>query len=505
MLRNTPIQRKLMTMILLISGSVLFLTCSAYFAYEFISFRQTTVQELSTLGEIIAANSTAALAFNIPDDAKEIISAVKANPHIVAAALYDSDGKVFTYYPNELSIGDLPGEPGEEGYRFDDSFLIGYEPVAQGNQRLGTLFLKSDMEALSERLFLFSMIALGVILFSSLMAYLLSRRLQKQISAPILALAATAKNVSDQQDYAMRAQKFGDDELGFLTDSFNHMLARIEEQNLELSAFNQRLEQKVAERTEELEAANKELEAFSYSVSHDLRAPLRSVHGYMNIFSEEYAGKLDDEGRRLIGIIIRNGQIMGKLIDDLLAFSQLGRRDLTCSNVSMEAMVKEIVEEQRRNEPSREITVHIRDLPDAYADSVTIRQVWTNLIGNSFKYTSKKKSATIEIGYQERGSDIVYFIRDNGAGFNMEYYSKLFGVFQRLHSVREFDGTGVGLAIVHRIVQKHGGSIWAEGKQDEGATFFFSLGKNPQPKNNSPHVFTGKDASHDSQDSQQKA
>lgn len=482
MLRNTPIQRKLMTMILVISGSVLFLTCSAYFAYEFVAFRQSTAQELSTLGKIIAANSTAALAFNIPDDANEIISAVKANPHIVAAALYDSDGKLFAYYPNELRIGDLPGEPGAAGYRFDESFLIGYEPVVQGNHRLGTLFLKSDMEALSERLFLFSMIALVVILFSSLIAYLLSRSLQKQISAPILALAATAKNVSDKQDYAVRARKFGNDELGFLTDSFNHMLARIEEQNLELSAFNLGLEQKVAERTQELEAANKELEAFSYSVSHDLRAPLRSVHGYMNIFSEEYAGKLDDEGRRLISIIMRNGQIMGQLIDDLLAFSQLGRRDLTRSYVSMDAMVKGIVAEQRGLDTTREVTVHIQNLPEAYADTVTIRQVWTNLIANAFKYTSKKKSATIEIGYQDRGDEIVYFIRDNGAGFNMEYYSKLFGVFQRLHSVKEFEGTGVGLAIVQRIVQKHGGSIWAEGKPDEGATFFFSLGKNPQPK-----------------------
>src|SRR5688572_5957471 len=178
MLRNTPIQQKLMTVILMISGAVLLLTCTAYFAFEFISFRKNTVRQLSTLGEIIAANSTAALAFDSPEDAKEILSALKADRHIVAAALYNGQGKLFSYYPTTLSAKDFPEAPENGGYYFDQSYLIGFEPVVQGEKRLGTLFLKSDMDALYETLLLYSGIAFSVITVSLLFAYFLSRRLQ---------------------------------------------------------------------------------------------------------------------------------------------------------------------------------------------------------------------------------------------------------------------------------------------------------------------------------------
>jgi PAS domain S-box-containing protein len=605
-LRNIPIQRKLMTVILLISGAVLLLTCSAYFAYEFITFRQTTVRQLSTLGEIIAANSTAALAFDDPNDAAEILSALKADRHIIAAGIYDSRGKLFSHYPADLSIKTFPVAPETDGYRFQQAYLIGFEPVIQGDKRLGTLFLKSDMGALNERLLLYCGIAILVILISLLMAYLLSRKLQKQISTPILALAGTAKSISELHDYSVRATKLGDDELGALTDAFNQMLDRIQKQNIDISesemrvraminsalsavividssgmitdwneraekifgwtksqvagrelaatiipvsfreahrrglkhflttgegpalnqllemsairsdgtefpielsisvikndnvtafcgfitditerkraeeeilSFNQKLEQKVAERTNELEIANKELEAFSYSVSHDLRSPLRSIHGYMNIFSEEYMDKLDTEGQRLIDTVLRNSLKMGQLIDDLLAFSQLGRRELTKGIVSMNHLAVGIYEEQRRMEPNREIAFSTQELPSAYADTVTIRQVWTNLISNAIKYTRNTEKAVIEIGFKDQGDSTIYFVKDNGAGFDMKYYDKLFGVFQRLHAFHEFDGTGVGLAIVHRIISKHGGKVWAEAKPHEGATFFFSLAK----------------------------
>jgi light-regulated signal transduction histidine kinase (bacteriophytochrome) len=168
---------------------------------------------------------------------------------------------------------------------------------------------------------------------------------------------------------------------------------------------------------------------------------------------------------------------MGQLIDDLLAFSQLGRRDLTKGYVSMNSLVSGIYEEQRRMEPTREITFSMQELPSAYADSVTIRQVWTNLISNAIKYTRNTEKAVIEIGFKDQDDCTIYFVKDNGAGFDMKYYDKLFGVFQRLHAFHEFDGTGVGLAIVHRIISKHGGRVWAEAKPHEGAIFYFSLAK----------------------------
>ena len=244
-----------------------------------------------------------------------------------------------------------------------------------------------------------------------------------------------------------------------------------------IKLFNQQLEQRVQERTQELESVNKELESFSYSVSHDLRAPLRAIHGYMNILTDEYANKFDSEAIRLTTIIMNNTQKMGRLIDDLLSFSQLGRKELIRTQASMTQMVLNICDEQKRIENTRVIEFVVQELADALVDTVTMRQVWVNLISNAVKYTRYRKKAIIEIGSNEQEDEQTYFIKDNGAGFDMLYYDKLFGVFQRLHSQKEFEGTGVGLAIVQRIVSRHGGKVWADGKLDGGATFYFTLKK----------------------------
>jgi len=301
-------------------------------------------------------------------------------------------------------------------------------------------------------------------------------------------LAETAKAISDRHDYSVRAVKQVDNELGVLTDAFNQMLTRIQEQNLALNessakivAFNQRLEQRVAERTAELEASNKELESFSYSVSHDLRAPIRSIHGYANILKEEYASVLDAEAMRLIQTILRNSKRMGQLIDDLLAFSRLGRKELMRFEVSVQDIVHTIVEEQKSIEGDRLIEVKIDNLPNAFADLTTLRQVWINLVSNALKYSRDRERSVVEIGSFEKDQALIYYIKDNGAGFDMKYYDKLFGVFQRLHSQKEFEGTGVGLAIVQRIIAKHGGRIWAEAKLNEGATFYFTLNAMSSP------------------------
>jgi PAS domain S-box-containing protein len=241
-LRDTPIQRKLMIIILLTSGTVLLLMCAAFFTYEFVTFRQTTALHLSTMGEVIAANSTAALAFQNPDDAKEVLSALKAERHIVAAALYDQDGKLFVSYPDSLPANALPAKPGADGYSFTRTSLVAYKPVVQnGENRLGTLYLQSDLGAMYERLQLYGIIAISVVGVSLLLAYFLSRTLQRQISRPVLALATTAKVVSEHRDYSVRVDKLGNDELGLLTDAFNHMLTQIEEQNQALRGSEARV------------------------------------------------------------------------------------------------------------------------------------------------------------------------------------------------------------------------------------------------------------------------
>jgi len=233
--------------------------------------------------------------------------------------------------------------------------------------------------------------------------------------------------------------------------------------------------QDLAEANRQLERANKELETFSYSVSHDLRAPLRAIDGYARILLEDHASQLDAEGQRVLGVVCANARQMGKLIDDLLTFSRLGRSDLQKSRVDMGTLAQSAVEELRRLEPGRRVAVTIAPLAPALADGALIRQVLTNLIGNAWKFTRTRAEATIEIGCTGDAGESTYFVRDNGAGFEMEYASKLFGVFQRLHRAEEFEGTGVGLAIVQQIVQRHGGRVWAEGAVDRGATFYFTL------------------------------
>ncbi len=227
--------------------------------------------------------------------------------------------------------------------------------------------------------------------------------------------------------------------------------------------------------TEGAAVATKEMESFSYSVSHDLRAPLRAIDGFTQILMEQYGEKLDDEGKRITSIIRASTVQMGKLIDDLLSFARLGRQEVKKDRVIMSTLADETYKEVRKASPERAIAFSMDPLPDVRADADMIRQVWTNLFTNAIKFTGKKESAKIEVGSTSDGNSVTYFVKDNGAGFDMQYIDKLFGVFQRLHSAEEFEGTGVGLANIKRIIERHGGSVRAEGHVGEGATFFFTL------------------------------
>ena len=246
---------------------------------------------------------------------------------------------------------------------------------------------------------------------------------------------------------------------------------------IELDVMRKQLEAEIGQRKRaaaELEAANKELESFTYSVSHDLRAPLRTIDGFSRVLEEDYADKLDEEGRRLLTLVRDGSQRMSQLIDDLLAFSRFGREPIRAVEFEMGALAQTVFSEltaQNAGRPKLRLSV----LPKAKGDPALIRQVWTNLLSNAIKYSAKRVEPVIEISGYTDGTEHVYRIKDNGAGFNMRYYEKLFGIFQRLHDEKEFPGTGVGLAIVQRVVSRHGGRIWAEGRVNEGAAFFFTL------------------------------
>ena len=243
----------------------------------------------------------------------------------------------------------------------------------------------------------------------------------------------------------------------------------------ELRALKDDLEIRVTERTAQLEAANKELEAFSYSVSHDLRTPLRAIDGFSRILLNDYTGKLDDEGLRLLNVVRDNTSRMGQLIDDILKFSRTGRLELSFSEIDMERLAREAFEELRPATAGHEARVEIGHLPPSMGDRAMLRQVFVNLLSNAIKFSQVRATPRIKVGGSIEGNEAVYYVKDNGAGFDMQYADKLFGVFQRLHGVTEFEGTGIGLAIVKRIVTRHSGRVWAEGKLSEGATIYFAL------------------------------
>ncbi len=244
----------------------------------------------------------------------------------------------------------------------------------------------------------------------------------------------------------------------------------------EVRRLNADLERRVAERTGQLHDAMKQLEAFSYSVSHDLKAPLRAISGYSRALLEDYGPQLEDEARGYLESIARGAERMGQLINDLLAFSKLGRKEMALAEVNMSELARTVFEEIRRAAPERKLECQLADLPPARGDRAMLHQVWVNLLSNAVKFTRQREHAVIEIGGSSNGSQQnTYYVKDNGAGFDMQYANKLFGVFQRLHSSEEFEGTGVGLAIVQRVVQRHGGRVWAEGKVNEGAAFYFTL------------------------------
>ncbi len=496
------------------SGISLFTASLAFIIYDVAEGRKALPKRIGILANILSFESISALDFRDRDVLSETLSSLKGDESLVAAGVYDSDDRLFAaYYRSSGNVGAQLAphlESYDDQYYFTDDSLFVIRGILLGDRRLGALVVQADTRELTSRMKRSVSIVGVLFLLSIVVAVVIASKFQRVITAPILQLSSKAQEISNNQDYGIRAERTSDDELGVLVDSFNHMLTQIQQRDDNLKSLNEQLEDRVQERTrkleveiqdrkraeekirvlnaeledrvlkrtKQLELANKELESFAYTVSHDLRAPLRHAAGFAELL-EECIAEEHEEPREYIQYINESVQKMDNLINDLLSFSRTGRQGMTITTVSMDKLITEIIDEFAIQIGDRTIKWDLSPVPDATADPTMMRLILSNLIGNAIKYTGTRDVARVAIGCSKdpaEGDDI-YFVADNGVGFNMKYKDKLFGVFQRLHSNEEFEGTGIGLATVRRIVTRHKGRIWAESEVDKGTTLYFTIPK----------------------------
>ncbi len=483
---NLPIRSKLMILIMSVSLSVLLLASLAFISYDIRLAKQTMGQEISTLARLLGNRSTAALVFDDPTLARDNLQALEESPNLTMACVYRADGGEFASYRREASSPPCPPAPQtpEILTHLESQRLHVHGPIRLADEVVGYIYLEAELKSIDERLRKQAFAALLIAITAGLAAYLLSNLVQRLISNPLSHVAATATTIEQQRDYSLRAPEYGRDELGRLSHAFNAMLNTIEHQNLQLTQAKEHLENMVAERTHELEVTNQELESFAYSVSHDLRAPLRAINGFSQAIMETTEGKLAPESHNYLQRICKASTHMDELISALLTLSRTSSQEMHRSTTNISRIAQECLQELQDAHPERQVHTQVEADLFVHADPKLLHIVLHNLLANAWKFTRHCTDARIELGMQSADGMRVFYVRDNGAGFSMDYYDRLFGAFQRLHDQSEFEGTGIGLATVSRIIHRHGGEIWAESAPNQGATFRFTLGKGNSTRTN---------------------
>jgi PAS domain S-box-containing protein len=594
--RQSSIKKRVRAVILLASILVLAVTAAAFVIYEAIAFRANLVRSLSTLAAVIADNSAAPLAFDNREVAEEILGALRAEPEIVAAALYDRDGKVFAAYPTTLQSDLLPVRLDDPGHRFVDGALVLFEPVMQEQKPAGTLYLRSSLRGLDEQLWRYAIIVGAVLIGSSAAAFGVSSVLEKRISDPILALTLTAQAVSQRGDYSVRAPKLTEDELGTLTDAFNRMLSETQENHDRLaeqarllnlssdaiivrdmhdvvvywnrgaeeiygwtrdeamgkakakllhSEFSEppeeitaklhrdqrwrgdiiqtrrdgtrivvstrwvldrdaegnaarvlitdtditvrkqaeelmkseakRLDALVEQRTARLQETIGELEAFSYSISHDMRAPLRAMQGYAKALLADYNDRLDPEATHYLDRISRSSNRLDSLIQDVLAYSRVTKDEISLHPIDMERLIDDIFSSHPEFQaPQVRIDVE-KPLHRVLGHEAYLTQCISNLLGNAVKFVPPGVLPEIRIRTERADGKIRVWFEDNGIGIDPSHHERIFQIFGQVYPEKKFGGTGIGLAIVRKAVQRMNGEAGVESRMDKGSRFWLIL------------------------------
>ncbi|HEY6867814.1 MAG TPA: response regulator, partial [Candidatus Eisenbacteria bacterium] len=506
--RHLSIRRKLTLIMMMTSVVALLLACGAFLVYEQITHRKAMARDLSLLADVIGANSTAALTFHDPDAAREQLRALRAQPHVVSACIYDQNGAPYaTYLRDGGETAAWPPRADVSGTRLESDRLSVSRPVTLENERIGTVYIRSDLQEMRARVRSYALLMLGVLVLASLVAFLLASGLQRLISAPVLALAAAARRVTQDRDYSVRAVKHGDDEVGVLIDGFNEMLAVIQSRDDQLRQHQEHLEAEVAKRTLELREANADLilardraeaasrakSEFLANMSHEIRTPLNGVIGMTELALDT---ALTDEQRDYLATARSSADTLLSVINDILDFSKIeaGRLDLDRVEFTLDSEIETTLKTValRAHQKGLELLADLRpEVPNRLVgDPARLRQVLINLLGNAIKFTERGEILVrAGIDALEGGTAQLHLsVTDTGVGISPAKLESIFHAFTQADNstTRRYGGTGLGLTISKKLVEMMGGRIWVESNEGSGSTFHFTLAVEVAPAGKRP-------------------
>jgi len=453
MLERLTIRQKLVLILLTTCGVAVLLSAIAFMVVSEFTLRNFLEQQMMNLSRVTGYNAQAALEFEVEEDATRILNGLSTRDSIMFAGLYTPAKKPLAIYHRKDIDPHLqnPSFPSSESAKIDDSLHVS-SPIIQDGRVIGYIYLRDDMSEIRHlRMLTFQMVLLFLILALAI-AYFILLRLQSFISGPIIHLAETARRVSDEKNYNLRATMESHDEVGFLIESFNSMLEQIELRDADLVR------------------SNKELEQFAYVASHDLQEPLRMVTSYLQLLSRRYSEKLDQDADEFISYAVDGAKRMQTLIQDLLAFSRVGTRKLHLQPVQLKKTMEDVIKTIQSSIKEAKAKITIGPLPVVHGEPSLLAQLFQNLLTNAIKYHGDT-APIIEISALEEGEGQVISVKDNGIGISKEFAEKVFVIFQRLHTKEEYPGTGIGLAICKKIVERHQGKIWFESKEGEFTIF----------------------------------
>jgi len=495
-IRDVPIRRKLMVIAMVTTASALLLTGAGIVLCDSILFRGYLQRDLSALARITADNTTGALAFDDPAAASDILFALRARPHLVAACIYRANGTVLATYVRPDTNRRCPAVNSRDSSRFVAGELIFSRQVLLKGRVIGSLTFLYDLRELTERMRLYSATVLLVLLASSGVAYLLSARLRSIIATPVAQLVQATTAVSATGNYGIRAPKLSGDELGVLVDAFNEMLSRIQTRDLDLTQAIQgreealresreardqlaRLNADLAQSNEKLARSNEDLERFAFIASHDLQEPLRMITLFSQLLVRTYSGKAGDDAAAAadrdgyVRNIASSAKRMRDLLSDLLAYTDIGAPSGGGQPVDLNRTLGKVLENLKAAIAECGATIIADPLPALRVHEAHFISLFQNLIANAIKYRSEKPPE-IHVSFERRNGALQFTVSDNGIGIDPEYHARIFVAFKRLHG-HNIAGTGIGLAICQRVVDRYRGRIWVESRSGEGAAFIFTL------------------------------